>query len=158
MIAAGLSAACGAPPQVTLDAGTTPDGGVDAGLSDAGPSDAGGVQPTLSDIQAKVFTPSCATGACHTVAGAPLSGHLDLSSSGASYTGLVNQPAQYVGVNQLRVDPGSPNNSFLIVKLVNMWEPNGPQDGNPMPYTGMQLPQDQLSAIEQWIMNGAHDN
>jgi hypothetical protein len=153
--------ACGPqPPPPDNDAGTDagpvspPDAGVDAGP----------VQATLSDIQAKIFTPSCATGACHSAAGAGLSGYLDLSSAATSYSNLVSVPSTYctqgkcMGVDLLRVDPGNPGMSFMIVKLVNMWEPNAPPDGNPMPYSGSQLPQDQIDAIESWISAGAPNN
>jgi hypothetical protein len=157
LIIATVLGACGTSPNEKPDAG-----GVDAGPeadagSDAGSTDGGTVQPTLSDIQAKIFTPNCSTGACHNAMFSGLSGQLDLSSASASYSSLVNVPVVYSGApaGELRVDPGNPGSSFIVIKLVNMWQAGYPQYGNPMPYTGTQLPENQIQAIEQWITNGA---
>jgi hypothetical protein len=71
---------------------------------------------------------------------------------------LVNQPSYYTGVTENRVDPGHPEDSFLVIKLVAMWDSNPPNDGLPMPYGGSQLPAAQEQAIQDWIANGAQNN
>ena len=74
--------------------------------------------PTLPQIQAIVFGPTCATGGCHTGGGAGLPGALDLSSEQASFDNLVNIAALQVGGGgAFRVLPGDPDNSYLIQKL-----------------------------------------
>ncbi len=65
---------------------------------------------TFSDIQASVFTPSCATSTCH-AGGAPAAG-LNLEAAN-SYTMLVGiQSGQDPGF--VRVLAGSPDNSYLV--------------------------------------------
>jgi hypothetical protein len=141
-----------APSEVASDAADA--GAIDLGV-DSGPVDAGPVLPTLSDIQAKIFTPTCAVGACHTTVGASLSGGLDLSSTALSYAGLVNVPSHYQGwTTTPRVDPGKPTNSFLVVKLSAAWTSGG-ADGTPMPYLPTPLPAQQVQAVEDWISAGA---
>ena len=101
--------------------------------------------PTLDEIQAAVFAPSCAS--CHTgPAGPMMPAGLDLSNADASFAGLVNTPS--VG-NALidRVEPGQPDNSYLIQKM----EGNA---GGIMPPTGM-LNQSVINDIREWIQNGA---
>jgi hypothetical protein len=138
---------CSDPSLAGADAGTTIDDG----------GGTGGVQPTLSDIQAKIFTPSCATAGCHNVADMN-QGNLDLSSAAASFAGLVNQLSFYPGITEERVVPGSPQTSFLIVKLVAMWGPSPPPDGSPMPFGASQLSAGQEQAIQDWIAAGAPNN
>lgn len=142
----------------------TTDAGADAGTSDGAPADADAaadaagdavLTPTLSSIQAVVFTPTCAQGACHSKPGAPLSGDLDLSSASASYGNLVGVAAKYQGfTTELRVAPGDPTKSFLMVKLVDAWTGTVPA-GTPMPYLPDPLPDAQIEAIRSWIAAGA---
>ena len=72
---------------------------------------------TLAEIQDTIFTPGCAALGCHS--GANPTGSLSLEA-GQSYGQLVNVTpivplAAQAG--QLRVDPGHPENSFLLVKV-----------------------------------------
>lgn len=114
------------------------------------------IQPTLSDIQAKIFTPGCATSGCHDATFAARSGELDLSE-GASYEQLVRKPAA-IKAGEVRVVEGSPQTSFLIIKLVRMWQADAPVDfGDPMP-SGTPLTAEQLQAIQDWIADGAQNN
>jgi hypothetical protein len=101
--------------------------------------------PTLPQIQAVVFTPTCATVTCH-FGGVPAAG-LNLED-GNSYANLVGVTSSQ-DVNFMRVNPGDPDNSYLVRKL----EGNGTV-ATIMPPTGM-LPAAQIQAIRDWIAAGA---
>ena len=106
--------------------------------------------PTLPQIQAIVFGPTCATGGCHTGGGAGLPDALDLSSEQASFDNLVNIAAlQIGGGGTFRVLPGDPDNSYLIQKL----EDNQMAGGQMPPGTPLQ--QSVIDDIRLWIINGA---
>ncbi|MDH3532568.1 MAG: hypothetical protein OEO82_06525, partial [Gammaproteobacteria bacterium] len=103
---------------------------------------------TLAQIQAQVFTPMCS--GCHS---GPTSGNLpsgmNLSSAAASHAALVNEPSLQVALD--RVEPGQPDNSYLIRKLEG-----GPGiDGSRMPQGGPFLDQETVDQIRQWISDGA---
>jgi hypothetical protein len=110
-----------------------------------------GIQPTLESIQNNVFTPICS--ACHS---GPTSGMesdlpsgMDLSDVTASFNSLVNVASLEVPA-LFRVDPGDPDNSYLIHKL------EGTQAvGAQMPDGGPFLPQDTIDVIRDWIQQGA---
>jgi hypothetical protein len=102
------------------------------------------IGPTLPEIQAVVFTPKCAT--CHDGIGAVLPGVMDLSSEAASLASLVNVASiQDPAID--RVEPGQPDNSYLVHKIdgtaASQMPPSGP------------LPQPEIDAIRQWITDGA---
>lgn len=105
---------------------------------------------TLSSIQARVFTPSCAVSGCH-VGSAPREG-LNLSN-GRSFSELVSV-ASIQKTDLLLVDPGNPDDSYLIHKL----------EGRPnitdtrMPRGRSALPQATINVIRQWIADGALQN
>src|SRR5690606_18077686 len=107
--------------------------------------DSGGeLTATFESIQDTVLTPICTT--CHTGASAPLGLRLD---EGASYALLVNAPsAEVEGV--LRVDPGNPDDSYLIRKLEGTAEVGGR-----MPLNAPALPASTIAIIRQWIVEGA---
>jgi hypothetical protein len=108
------------------------------------------IGPTLPQIQAIVFGPSCATAGCHTGGGAMLPGVMDLSSEQASFDNLVNIAAlQIGGGGAFRVLPGDPDNSYLIQKLEG-----NQMVGNQMP-PGTPLQQVVIDDIRLWITNGA---
>jgi hypothetical protein len=107
---------------------------------------------TLAEIQAMIFTPTCATQFCHDAQSAIES--LDLSA-GASYSQLVNvSPTVFAArsAGLLRVKPGDPDQSFLMIKLL------GPplDEGSRMPLTGSPLNSQQLELIRNWILQGAN--
>lgn len=109
--------------------------------------------PTLPQIQAVVFGPTCAVGGCHTGGGANLPGVMDLSGEQASFDNLVNVPALQVGGGgAFRVVPGDPDNSYLIQKLEG-----NQMIGNQMPPSGA-LQQTVIDEIRLWITNGALRN
>ena len=101
------------------------------------------IGPTLPEIQAIVFTPKCAV--CHTGVGAVLPGVMDLTSVAASRAALVSVQSIQSALN--RVEPGQPANSYLVQKIdgtaASQMPPSGP------------LPQAEIDAIVQWILDGA---
>ncbi len=106
---------------------------------------------TLVELQATIFSPRCAVAFCHDAASA--SGSLVLTE-GTSYAQLVSVTptvplAAQAGL--LRVDPGHPDNSFLVVKVLGP----PPGEGSPMPLTGDPLTSDQIQLIRDWILQGA---
>ncbi len=106
--------------------------------------------PTLPQIQATVFTPTCATVGCHTGGGAVLPGVLDLSSEANSLANLVNIAAtQDNGV--FRVNPGNPDMSYLITKLESAGA-----IGVQMPLGQAPLDPAVIADIRLWITNGAN--
>lgn len=111
------------------------------------------IGPTLPQIQAVVFGPTCAVGGCHTGGGAVLPGVMDLSNEQASYDNLVNVPALEIGGGgAFRVLPNDPDMSYLVQKL------EGDQMvGNQMPPSGA-LDQSIIDEIRQWIADGAPRN
>ncbi len=102
------------------------------------------LQPTLADIQANVFTPDCATAGCH--AGASPAGGLNLED-GNSHAMLVGVASTgNMAVN--RVEPGQPDNSYLVQRIEGTVTPR-------MPLGGPSLSPEEISAIRQWILDGA---
>jgi len=105
--------------------------------------------PNFSEIQAAVFTPTCAVSGCHTGSGAPEDLQLDEANS---YTLLVGV-ASNEDAGVLRVSPGDPDNSYLIQKLEG-----SASVGGQMPLNGTPLSQANIDSIRQWITDGAVDD
>jgi len=101
---------------------------------------------TLAQLQADIFGPICAL--CHTGAGAPRG--LRLDSEDNSYAFLVERPADEVP-SLFRVDPGNPEQSYIIHKL----EGRSGIVGSRMPLGGPYLSQAQIDQVRDWIANGA---
>jgi hypothetical protein len=118
------------------------------------PSPTPTVTPTLSQfglIQTTIFNTTCIDSFCHDLQG--MSGNLVLIE-GQSYANLVGVVPQNVNAMQnglLRVDPGNPTNSFLLVKVTN---PTLLQ-GNRMPLAKPPLSAAQIKLINDWIAAGA---
>ena len=100
------------------------------------------LEPNLPSIQALVFTPTCATAGCHS--GGMPAGTLDLTD-GNSYASLVDVPSAGSALD--RVEPGLPDDSYLIEKLETVGVGVMPPTGN--------LPQADINVIRLWITNGA---
>ena len=120
-----------------------------SGSGGGGGSSGGGaggapLQATFASIQANVFTPICV--ACHAGATAPLGLRL---ASANSYALLVGVPSGEEP-SLLRVEPGDPNNSYLIQKLEGT-----AATGGRMPLDGTPLSQADINVIRQWIIDGA---
>lgn len=126
---------CGAAPEPTPTAAPTP-------------------SPTavrFSAIQDTIFTPSCAVSPCHV--GPFGAGNLVLEAN-AAYDELVGvEPDVFAAraAGYLLVDPGDPDNSFLLLKLI------GPplSMGSRMPSVGPPLPAEQIEMVRSWIRAGA---
>jgi hypothetical protein len=110
---------------------------------------------TLTEVQAEVFTPSCAFSTCH---GGGATGGLDLTE-GSAYGSLVDQPVADVegegGVEgEIRVIPGDSENSYLMKKL------RGDDDiaGDPMPPPSGGLDEELIARVASWIDDGAQNN
>ena len=105
-----------------------------------------GFGPNFSEIQAAVFTPSCATSGCHVGANPPASLNLEANNSYMMLVGVAS--SQQPGIQ--RVAPNNPDNSYLIQKLEGnagaQMPPNGPLD------------QADINTIRQWISAGAVDD
>ena len=111
------------------------------------------IQPTLASIQQEIFDVSCASPTCHGGGAGGL-----VLTKGNSYAQLVNVRSQNDGAHNpkfYRVQPNSPDSSFLYIKITN---PNSANQGTLMPKTGGKLSQDKIDAIRIWITNGAQDN
>ncbi len=106
------------------------------------------INPTLDDIQAAIFTPTCATSTCHAQPN-PSAG-LDLGDADTSHAALFNQPSSQDSAFML-VAPGLPDDSYLVHKI------EGTQSqGQRMPAGGAPpLSQEEIAVIRQWILDGA---
>ena len=122
-------------------------GGGDGYGGDGGMMNSDLVQPNITDIQSKIFTPRCALSGCH-VGPTPQAG-LDLSLGNAQ-ANLINVAATS-DPNFLRVEPNDPMNSYLYMKLVNDPRIVGEQ----MPKGGPVLNSNELGAVFDWIGQGS---
>jgi hypothetical protein len=99
----------------------------------------------FKSIQDNVLTPICTK--CHIGASAPEGLQLDQTHSYAMLVGVPS--AEQPGV--MRVDPGNPDSSYLVLKLQGSSGINGAR----MPLGGPYLPQSTIDVIRQWISSGA---
>jgi hypothetical protein len=123
---------------------------VDNALQDCG---AGG-GATLAEIQRTIFATSCAVIFCHN-AEAPLTNNLSLANEQTSFDELVgvdpfNASARQAGYKL--VDPGNPDNSFLVVKVEG---PPSFEFGSQMPFGAQPLSAAQIQLIRDWVAAGA---
>ncbi|MDB5035591.1 MAG: hypothetical protein JWQ98_2832 [Chlorobi bacterium] len=122
-----------------------------AGCSPTATSPGVTVEPTYTSIRNKIFTKSCSTPSCHSTEG--FRGAMVLEADKA-YDNLVSVPADNDGAKArhlLRVSPGQPDSSFLYIKLTHP----AANEGSLMPYSGIPLDSQSISAIRTWIANGA---
>ena len=107
---------------------------------------------TFSQIQTQIFTPVCAKSGCH--AGSTGGQEGLILDAGVSYGLLVGHPATENSTLN-RVEPGSPESSYLIPKLRGDPSITGsrmPRDGPPF------LTAAQIDGIAAWIRAGAPNN
>ena len=107
--------------------------------------------PTLTQIQAAIFTPICSS--CHNGVGTALPGALNLTTAAASYKALVGQFTAEQPTVEF-VSPGNPASSYLIQKLQGAVTISGKQ----MPLGGPYLSNAQITQISQWISAGPQNN
>ena len=110
------------------------------------------VNSTLQELERHVFFPTCMRDTCHS---GPQAEHTLTLLEGQSYLNLVgvmpdNLTARFAG--KLRVDPGHPENSFILDKLRGTLAPN---EGVRMPKDLDPIPARQIQLIEAWIAAGA---
>jgi hypothetical protein len=98
----------------------------------------------FQEIQNTVFTPICTQ--CHIGAGAPQGLRLDAANS---YALLVNTDSNEVP-SLKRVNPGNPDQSYLVQKISG-----SAAVGGRMPLGQAPLPQDRIDLIRRWIAAGA---
>ena len=101
---------------------------------------------TLAAIQASVFTPTCAVSGCHSGDSPPEGLRLD---EGFSFGNLVGVASNEVPMLS-RVDPGNPDDSYLVRKIEGT-----AAVGARMPLGGPPLEQDLIDDIREWITNDA---
>ncbi len=106
---------------------------------------------TLSELQTQIFTPTCSVSGCHSgPTSNVLPSGMNLTSTANSFAALVNVPSLQVALD--RVEPGDPDNSYLIQKL----------EGGPgitrMPQGGPFLDQATINMVRQWISDDAPNN
>ncbi|GGY86019.1 hypothetical protein GCM10011613_33790 [Cellvibrio zantedeschiae] len=103
-------------------------------------------EATLTHIQETIFGAICAR--CHTGAAAPRG--LRLDSEENSYAFLVSRAADEKP-ELLRVNPGKPDESYMVKKI------QGDDDivGGQMPLGGPYLSKEQITLVRDWIANGA---
>jgi hypothetical protein len=119
---------------------------------------AGGATVSFSSNIQPIFNRSCAVAAsCHA---GPGSADLDLTA-GVAYGQTVNVPSTQQK-NLKRVNPGNPENSYLVRKIQNGPNISGtimPQGCPATPLSGAQcLSADDMDAIVQWITECAPNN
>ena len=118
-----------------------------ASCEHADPLDSGALEPTLASIQENIFDVSCALPGCH--AGSNPQMGLDLTA-GQSQANLVGVGSEEVPAFE-RVDPGNPDESYLIMKI----EGDSRIVGARMPLGRAPLPGEQIAVIREWILDGA---
>ena len=104
------------------------------------------------DIQEYIFDKSCANSVCH--AAPANAGNLNLAY-GFSYedlVGVVPQNPAAATAGMMLVDPGNPENSFLLTKLIG---PAVAEQGSRMPFGGGVLHTGKIDAVRTWIEAGA---
>ncbi len=106
--------------------------------------------PTLTQLQADIFTPICSV--CHTGVGASLPGSQNLTA-GNTYTSIVNVTSIEVPTMK-RIVPGDPDNSYLVLKIQGSPGIVGVQ----MPASGGPLSQAQIDEVRAWVAAGALNN
>ena len=107
-----------------------------------------GFGPVFSEIQAQLFTPTCATASCHSGANPPANLNLQEANSYAMLVGIASDQDG----NILRVNPGNPDASYLIQKL------EGTAGGGVQMPPNNALAQAEIDVVRQWILDGAVDD
>ena len=114
--------------------------------------------PTLTSLQAQIFTPKCAL--CHVTGGTgSATANLFLDSAQTSFDNLVNVPSTEAP-SLKRVEPGNPDASYLIHKLEGTAAPEGGRCcPDRMPASGPPFLSDQeVKKVRDWISDGAKNN
>ena len=108
--------------------------------------------PTLTALQANIFTPACS--GCHTGVGAVLPGSQNLTTKADTYANVVGIDS--VELSSLkRVRRYDPDNSYLVRKIEGVGMAAGTAR---MPANGNFLSQAQIDQVRAWVAAGAPNN
>ncbi len=127
--------------------GASSTGGEEA--SESGAESSGGlvVVDYEADVQ-PIWSGSCT---CHLMGGSgTMTAPFLTLNPGMSFAELVGVPSEQSALE--RIQAGSPENSYVWLKLTGAHEAVG--EGDPMPAAGS-LPDEQLEIVEAWILAGA---
>jgi hypothetical protein len=105
----------------------------------------------LAEVQNQILTPKCAIAQCHDAASANGNLVLEEGASEAQLVNVVPTVPLAAQAGQLRVDPGRPEKSFLLIKLTGP----PPGAGSRMPLDADPLPSGEIQLITDWILQGA---
>lgn len=105
----------------------------------------------LQDLQDTIFTPTCLDVGCHNATDHLVNLVLEDGESHANLVGVTPENFAAASNGLLRVDPGHPENSFLLIKLENP----RPEHGSRMPLDKPPLDAEQIQRIRTWILQGA---
>lgn len=124
------------------------DGGNDVDdPGDAGDVDAPTTEITLAQISGQIFAPNCAFSGCHG-GGSP---QANMSLEAEFVAGEIIGIASTERPEFKRIDPGNPDDSYLLMKLRGDSRITGGQ----MPLGGGTLPAELLEMVREWIAGGA---
>ncbi len=106
--------------------------------------------PTLTQLQTDIFTPSCAKSGCHAGSSPQQGMNLSAGQTFGNIVAVASQEAPPLN----RVQPGDPDNSYLVQKIEGTASVGGrmPLDGPPF------LSNAQIQSIRAWIAAGAENN
>ena len=110
---------------------------------------------TYHDIQDYVFDKSCANSVCHAAPANSANLNLTYGLSYQNLVGLTPQNPAAAAAGMKLVDPGNPDNSFLLTKLMG---PAKPEFGAKMPFNAGSIHQAKIDAIRKWIEAGASED
>lgn len=113
------------------------------------------VAPTLSSIQDQIFTTRCSVLACHDNNTPASMLNLVTGASFGELVGVTPITTTARNAGKKLVDPGNPDNSFLLDKLNGNL---GTGDGALMPLNKFPAWPEEIAPIRQWIMDGALAN
>jgi hypothetical protein len=111
-----------------------------------------GLASTFEQIQRQIFTATCAVPTCHSVAQGEHDMSLAAGEAYASLVGVTPKNAAAAAAGKLRVDPGNPDNSFILDKLHGTLTAG---EGARMPLDRDPLRSLNIQLIEEWIAAGA---
>ena len=105
---------------------------------------------TYHEIQDYIFDKSCASGACHAAPANASNLNLTYQLSYQDLVGRVPLNPAAAAAGMKLIDPGNPENSFLLTKLI---DPT-PEQGVRMPFNAGTLHTGKIDAIRTWIAAG----
>ena len=104
------------------------------------------------EIQEAVFDKSCASSACHAAPANALGLNLTYGLSYENLVGRIPSNPAAAAAGMKLVDPGNPENSFLLTKLIG---PTAAEQGARMPFGGGTVHTAKIEAVRTWIEAGA---